>query len=70
MSDVPPRLLKETLRGRLEQPLGETSATSRCLDPDTLAARVFQAECEAYPEAIKLIAEGRVTVKGRRVVVS
>jgi phosphoribosylglycinamide formyltransferase-1 len=27
-------------------------------DTDTLAARVFQAECEAYPEAIRLIAEG------------
>jgi phosphoribosylglycinamide formyltransferase-1 len=39
-------------------------------DPDTLAARVFQAECEAYPEAIRLIAEGRVTVQGRRVIVS
>ncbi len=38
--------------------------------PDTLAARVFQAECEAYPEAIRLIAEGKVTVQGRRVVIS
>jgi phosphoribosylglycinamide formyltransferase 1 len=38
--------------------------------PDTLAARVFQAECEAYPEAIKLLAEGRVTVQGRRVIIS
>jgi phosphoribosylglycinamide formyltransferase-1 len=37
--------------------------------PDTLAARVFRAECDAYPEAIRLIAEGRVTVQGRRVVV-
>jgi len=34
--------------------------------PDTLAARVFQAECEAYPEALQLIAEGRVTIEGRR----
>ncbi len=34
--------------------------------PDTLAARVFQAECQAYPEALQLIAEGRVTVEGRR----
>jgi phosphoribosylglycinamide formyltransferase-1 len=25
--------------------------------PDTLAARVFEAECEAYPEAIRLYAE-------------
>jgi formyltetrahydrofolate-dependent phosphoribosylglycinamide formyltransferase len=35
--------------------------------PDTLAARVFQAECEAYPEALNLIAAGRVTIDGRRV---
>jgi len=35
--------------------------------PKTLAARVFQAECAAYPEAIQLIAAGRVTVAGRRV---
>jgi phosphoribosylglycinamide formyltransferase-1 len=38
--------------------------------PDSLAARVFAAECEAYPEAIRLIAEGRVRVEGRRAVVS
>jgi formyltetrahydrofolate-dependent phosphoribosylglycinamide formyltransferase len=35
--------------------------------PDTLAARVFEAECKAYPEALRLIATGRVTVEGRRV---
>jgi phosphoribosylglycinamide formyltransferase-1 len=35
--------------------------------PDTLAARVFEAECEAYPEALRLIAEGRVSLEGRRV---
>lgn len=35
--------------------------------PETLAARVFEAECEAYPEAIRLIAEGRVSLDGRRV---
>jgi phosphoribosylglycinamide formyltransferase-1 len=39
-------------------------------NPDTLAARVFQAECEAYPEAINLIAAGRVTIQGRRVVIT
>lgn len=39
-------------------------------DPDTLAARVFQAECEAYPEAIELMAAGRVSVQGRRVVIA
>jgi phosphoribosylglycinamide formyltransferase 1 len=37
-------------------------------DPDALAARVFAAECEAYPEAIRLVAAGRVRVEGRRVV--
>jgi phosphoribosylglycinamide formyltransferase 1 len=33
----------------------------------TLAARVFTAECEAYPKALQLLAEGRVQVSGRRV---
>jgi phosphoribosylglycinamide formyltransferase 1 len=35
--------------------------------PETLAARVFEAECEAYPEALRLIAAGRVSLEGRRV---
>ncbi|MFN4259044.1 MAG: phosphoribosylglycinamide formyltransferase [Gemmataceae bacterium] len=35
--------------------------------PDTLAARVFEQECEAYPEAIRLFAEGKLRVEGRRV---
>lgn len=35
--------------------------------PESLAARVFEAECEAYPEALRLIAAGRVSVEGRRV---
>ena len=39
-------------------------------DPDTLAARVFEAECEAYPDAIRLISEGRVRVEGRRAVIT
>lgn len=34
--------------------------------PDTLAARVFEQECEAYPEAIGLIASGRLKLDGRR----
>ncbi len=34
---------------------------------DTLAARVFEAECRAYPIVLRWIAEGRVTVDGRRV---
>ena len=35
--------------------------------PETLQARVFAVECEAYPEAIRLFAEGRLQVEGRRV---
>lgn len=35
--------------------------------PDTLAARVFPQECEAYPEAIRLFGEGRLQIEGRRV---
>jgi len=34
---------------------------------DTLAARIFAQECEAYPEAIRLFAEGRLRIEGRRV---
>ena len=40
------------------------------LDDDTvpsLAARVFAAECEAYPRAIQLFADGRLRLEGRRV---
>ena len=35
--------------------------------PDALAERVQAKEREVYPQAIQLIAEGRVTVEGRRV---
>jgi formyltetrahydrofolate-dependent phosphoribosylglycinamide formyltransferase len=35
--------------------------------PDSLAARVFEQECEAYPEAIRHFAEGRLRLDGRRV---
>jgi len=34
-------------------------------DADTLAARVFEQECIAYPEAIRLFAEGRLKIDGR-----
>jgi formyltetrahydrofolate-dependent phosphoribosylglycinamide formyltransferase len=37
--------------------------------PDTLAARVFQQECIAYPQAIKLFAEGKLTVQDDRVLI-
>ena len=36
---------------------------------ETLAARVFEAECEALPEAIALYAEGKLHVRGRRVLI-
>jgi phosphoribosylglycinamide formyltransferase-1 len=35
--------------------------------PEALAARVFAAECEALPEALRWIATGKVTVEGRKV---
>lgn len=34
--------------------------------PDDLAARVFEQECEAYPEAIALFGEGRLRIDGQR----
>lgn len=37
--------------------------------PDTLAERVQAKEREVYPQAIQLIAEGRVSVEGRRVTI-
>lgn len=36
---------------------------------DTLAARVFEAEKEAYPHVLKLLADGRVHLDGRRVTI-
>jgi phosphoribosylglycinamide formyltransferase 1 len=36
--------------------------------PDSLAARVFAAECEAYPEALRLIGRGKVRVASGRVI--
>jgi formyltetrahydrofolate-dependent phosphoribosylglycinamide formyltransferase len=38
--------------------------------PDTLAARVFEQECIAYPQAIRLFAEGRLTVKDTKVIIA
>ncbi len=37
--------------------------------PDSLAVRVFEAEQEAYPHAIRLFAEKRLIVEGRRVLI-
>jgi phosphoribosylglycinamide formyltransferase-1 len=36
-------------------------------DADTLAARVFEQECLAYPEAVRLFAAGRLRLVGNRV---
>jgi phosphoribosylglycinamide formyltransferase-1 len=36
---------------------------------ESLAARVFLAECEAYPEAIRLFAEGRLRIDNGKVVI-
>ena len=35
--------------------------------PDSLANRVFELECDAYPEAIRLFAQKRLQIEGRRV---
>lgn len=37
--------------------------------PDTLADRVLKEEHKIYPEAIKLYAEGRLEIRGRRVII-
>jgi len=37
---------------------------------DTLAARILEQEHRIYPEAVRLFAEGRLTVDGRRVTVT
>jgi formyltetrahydrofolate-dependent phosphoribosylglycinamide formyltransferase len=36
---------------------------------DTLAARVFEQECIAYPEAIKLFSQGRISVKDNKTII-
>lgn len=38
-------------------------------DEDTLAARVLEQEHKAYPEALRLLAEGRVTIDGKRALI-
>ncbi|MCH7591740.1 MAG: phosphoribosylglycinamide formyltransferase [Planctomycetes bacterium] len=38
--------------------------------PDTLAARVFEQECIAYPEAIQLFTEHRISLNGSHVNIS
>jgi len=36
--------------------------------PDLLAERVFAAECEAYPEAIRRVISGDLTIDGNRII--
>jgi phosphoribosylglycinamide formyltransferase-1 len=38
--------------------------------PEKLSARVFAAECEAYPEALRLIGKGRVRVENQRAIIA
>jgi formyltetrahydrofolate-dependent phosphoribosylglycinamide formyltransferase len=47
--------------------LQRTVSVHDCDTAETLAARVFAQECEAYPEAIQLFAEGKLRIEGRRV---
>jgi formyltetrahydrofolate-dependent phosphoribosylglycinamide formyltransferase len=35
---------------------------------DDVSERVFEAECEAFPEAIRMFASGRLTVEGQRTI--
>ncbi len=42
-----------------------TCPAYHCDSPDDLADRVFEQECLAYPEAIKLFGEGKLSVKGK-----
>ncbi|MFN6049424.1 MAG: phosphoribosylglycinamide formyltransferase, partial [Planctomycetia bacterium] len=35
--------------------------------PEALMKRVFEEECRAYPEAIRLFGEGKLQIDGRRV---
>lgn len=37
---------------------------------ESLAARVFEAECEAYPTALNMLFEGRLSIDGRTVHIS
>ncbi len=37
--------------------------------PDTLAARVFEQECIAYPQAVRFFAEGRIKLEGNEVTI-
>jgi len=38
--------------------------------PETIARKVFELECETYPQAIRLFFEKRLTLRGQRVLIS
>ena len=38
--------------------------------PETLAEKVFKEECLAFPEAVKLFADGKLKIVGRKVMIS
>lgn len=48
----------------LQEAVGVLDADS----PDTLAARILEAEHRIYPRAVRLVLEGRYRIEGRRVV--
>jgi len=50
--------------------LQRTSAVNEDDTPQTLAARVFEEEKLAYPEAIRMFSQGRLQIDGRRVRIS
>ena len=37
--------------------------------PDTVAGRVFEAECQAYPEAIQLFADNKIKLIENKVII-
>ncbi|MCP4365124.1 MAG: phosphoribosylglycinamide formyltransferase, partial [Planctomycetes bacterium] len=37
--------------------------------PKSLAKRVFEEECQAYPDAIRLFQQGRLKIEGRKVTI-
>ena len=48
--------------------IGQTTVEVKAIDTaESLAAKVFDAECELYPQVINAIATGKVTVSDRRV---
>lgn len=50
--------------------LQRTVAVKAKDSPSDLALRVFEAECEAYPTALQWLANGRIHVDDRKVVIS